>query len=271
MRIWNLIVFCLLFLLFSVPLQAQQQEEESDEIHYGELRESTFSVQVGAWEERINGSAILEDSATNDDEFHLRDDLNLDDNTGLRFRSEYQFLNRHFLRFGYSGMDFGSNATLERDLTIGGQTFTQSEDVRSEFTLNAWEAGYRYDLVRGDRFTLSPMFRLQVMDFEGHVESRDNNRESRESGTVPVPLPGFRGEVAPLHRMQLYGEINYMDVSSSDRGGTLLDWEAGTSVHIMRNLTVKGGYRSMDVDVEVDSLQLDADVQGWFLTVGTTF
>jgi hypothetical protein len=83
----------------------------------------------------------------------------------------------------------------------------------------------------------------------GRIQSLRSNLVATETETIPLPTVGTEFRVFPIpgsQRLSFSGEARGLSVG---RYGSFLQYHLEGGVYIFRGLTVRGGYRVLDVDV----------------------
>ncbi len=169
----------------------------------------------------------------------------------------------------------GSNAgTVTSGTEFGGQPISGDLDVNSEMDMSMSKVLLGIDLFNSPAFRiglLAGVDYLEVDQFDlisqesqgpGSVQAGDV-QTILENQEIPIPLLGFRVDVALPFNTRLGGELSGMDIEYDDADVGIFDWDIAAQWEIFWHIELMVGYRSvfMELDGEVDGTSMVADLE----------
>jgi len=153
---------------------------------------------VAGWFLPAFGTDVRIDGETEPgDDVNLDDDLGLDgDQSGALLGFEWRMAQRH--RLGVTWSSFSQEATrvIDREITIGDETFPIDASLRSDWSLDLIPITYSYSFVQSEKNELAGTFGIHWDRFSLKVVGTlDNNQlvgETDSSADLPLPLLGLR-------------------------------------------------------------------------------
>ncbi len=272
------------FMLFLVNIGTAQTHMFETTFTYPEILDSMFSIRAGVWFQEIDGDFLF-DQDQGDTEVDFENDLGLNDNDDISLRAEIQPWQKHHFRLGYNGIEFDGDRILERTIRMDGEDFVTGNRVITELEMDAYEIAYRYDLFRGEQYVLAPIVQVNVVDFdiqardittggggeegggdEGaefvfspnqySIFQQDDHPSVHEDVIVPLPMIGLHGEYFPHPRLGLFAEIKGFTIGDT---ASVIDFEFGGQVNVVKNFSIVAGYRYMDFDFDISDAILLAN------------
>jgi len=258
-------VVLFLFLSFMVvPVRGD------DSLSSNDVKDHWVQLELGGWRPGLNGDFLLDDDL-GDTDVDLDGNLNLDQDTNVRARLELQPFSGHHFRLGYNGISFQETTALTTSVTVDGKTFSATDRVDSDLTLDTYELGYRFDVVSTEYVTVSPMFQVNVIDFTGDLNNETTGESVNESSTIPIPYPGVRVDVFPLDRLGIFGELRALSGGVGPFDVFSVDYDVGTQVNLTENYQLRAGYREMRYDIDGNDNELDLTTGGPYASVIFSF
>jgi len=132
----------------------------------------------------------------------------------------------------YQPLALESSVTLERDLSIDGETFPAGTGVDFLYGFPFWRAAYAYDFIDSPKHKLAFGGGLQIRNATINFRSTDGTRFRSNRDIGPVPLLRLVGrygfETAGLFLETevdgFYAPIKYINGGDSDVEGAIIDW-----------------------------------------------
>lgn len=262
MRRGMVLIFAVCILCTGGVVNGQENILAAD-FTYEDILNSTFMIRAGAWFQEMDGDVVIDESFANETEVNFDSDLGLDENDDFTLRAELQPWQKHHFRFGYNGIDFNGDETINRQLVIDGDTYQLNDRVVTDLEMNTYEIGYRYDLFRGETYSLAPMFQVNLVDFDVSINDiNDPTISADEDIFVPLPMLGVRGEYFPHPRFGVFADVKGLTIGDT---ASVVDLEAGGQINVMKNFSIVGGYRYMYFDFEIDDSQGEMTIDGPFI------
>jgi hypothetical protein len=171
---------------------------------------------------------------------------------------------RHKFRFEYTPIHYEATSTLTRNIVFNGIQFPISLPVESEVTWRAYRFGYEYDFVYRDRGFVGLVLEAKYTDVEATLANIIDTEFVR--ARAPIPAVGIigRGYVAP--NISITSEFTFFKLPNFDEdyGGRFFDFDLYGTVNFTDNFAAQGGYRSFDVNYNVDSDSGELRVRGLY-------
>lgn len=200
------------------------------------------------------------------DRFNFENDLGFDDSDNL-FRIGGQFLigSRHQINLDYYDFERDSSSVLQREITIGDQTFPISAEVEGFFNSSALEVSYTYWAVAKEKVAFGINAGVQNVTFDAGVDLTVRPSVGIEPDlTVDelVPLIGVQVRTVVAKKLQFRAVGRF--ITASDLGDIkqidVFDFALGFEHRTFG----KGGfglvYRGFITDVEVDKPLVRGDI-----------
>jgi len=224
-----------------------------------------FFPQIYAWYPSLDGEMgeiggdtlrFDEDLALSDKELSVVPGLNIQlGGWGVRFSA-------FFLHFK------GSNV-LQRDISFGGITFPVNEPVDSDIKLDNYHLMTVKPVVNTSALVIALQGGISWYSFDGSVTSQTLG-SGRQSGDVPVPVIGVLLQMK-VAMVLLELDVSGLSVAIGGIKADVLELQASAGVVLFKIITVRGGYRLVDVRGESSDFFVDATIDGFFIGVGFNF
>jgi hypothetical protein len=147
------------------------------------------------------------------------------ESTTYRIDGFYRFgeTRRHAIELHYFDSSRSGENVLESPIDIGDTTFPTGATVFTEFDLKFINLDYSYAFFQDDRVRLSVAGGLHTIGVHYKLDSPGLSLFEDEKFTAPLPVVGFRGEVAVTERWRLKGGIDVLYVEYNQYTGALAD------------------------------------------------
>lgn len=204
-------------------------------------------------------------------EIKLPDALGIEEDDSFEIRLTWRMSGPLIIRFGYLPMSFSGNATITEDIEFGGFTFPVAFDVVSELDLDYGRLGVGWLMNAGENFRIGPILEIKALRAEAQLEGSVlaiplvSARESQDAAFASLGL-GF--DANPIESLHIVGEVGY---SPGLDYGELVDAELGVKYSPIRALSIFGGYRLIDFDLDADDDSLDLELSGPYLGASLSF
>jgi hypothetical protein len=233
----------------------------SSDFTYQDVLDAKFTIRAGAWFQDLDGDFLMDESL-GDTKVDLNDDLDLGDNDDFAIRLEFQPWQKHHIRLGYNGVEFDGNSNLNRQITVDGDVYALNTNVITDLEMDLYEIGYRYDLWRGETFTIAPVFQIDLIDFDVHIQDNPQTQNAEEDLIVPLPMIGIHGEYFPHPRFGAFLEVKGFTIGDT---ASVVDLEVGAQVNVLKNFSILGGYKYLYLDFDVSDVQGEITIDGPFI------
>ena len=172
-------------------------------------------------------------------------------------------------RFSAFTLDFTGSNRIERDFEFGGISFPINEQVDSRIRLDNYRLVALRSIVRTGSFLLALQGGVSWYDFEGTITSQTLGTGS-ESGDVPIPVVGALLQ-ARVGRFLLEVDVSGMSIRVGGVDADLLEVQASIGIQLFRIVSLRGGYRMVEVRGEASGFFVDATIDGFFLGASLNF
>lgn len=232
------------------------------------LAEAELEARV--WLLEMDGS-IRVSEAGRGTEIQLPETLALDEDEAAEVRLTWRMPGPLIIRFGYMPMSFGGDASISEEIEFGGFVFPVAFDVASQLDLDYGRVGIGWLVKAGENFRIGPILEFKAVRAEAELVGRVlaipliSARESQDAGFASIGV-GF--DARPIPTLHIVGEVGY---SPGLEYGEMLEAELGIKFSPIKVLSVFGGYRLIDLDLEVDDDTLDLEISGPYVGASLTF
>ncbi len=183
-----------------------------------------------------------------------------DSKTAFRGEGAWNFAGRSFLDFGYVQFDTTNSASLSRDITFGGVTYTAGAEVSTESFSRFIYAAYRYGIVKNPGFQLGlslgvcyTSLRHQISAAEGVVGpggpivGATTTREAELN--APVPLIGLEAEGRIARNLSVGAQVQAFSITVDPYSGNMFEALAHADWYFIPHVGVGGGYEWTKIDI----------------------
>lgn len=222
------------------------------------------------WMPEMDGSVKVSEQGQGTD-IQLPDTLAIDDEEATEVRLTWRMPGPLVVRFGYMPLSYSGSAAISEVLQFGNVTFPIAFDVASQLDLEYARAGLGLLFRTGDKFRIGPMLELKGLRAEAELDGSVlgipliSARESQDAGFVSAGL-GF--DASPIKAVRVVGEVGY---SPALDYGELTEAELVVKYSPVKAVSVFGGYRLIDLDLEVDDDTLVLELSGPYVGASLTF
>ncbi len=252
----------------------------------------TFRIEPRVWfglGSEMDGD--YEDSANNAE---VSLDHDFDDEVRVNPFIEFQFHDRHKIRFSYFRVDESDAVTgADVDVDINGIPAPQPAGSRAKGSvdLDVFELGYQYDVFEDSWGFVGALLDVAIVSYEiegvatyetngGGNGGGGNGAEAfansgrhglqqnggvfvraseDEDGVVPIPQIGINARVYLHERIALCAEVKGMTVGSA---GSLFQVFGGPELQINDSFAVSAGYRYLRFDVDAGDFNVEFEDHG---------
>jgi hypothetical protein len=241
-------LFALLIILFSLPVNAGEKENE------GKPWER-FSFNLGGFITAINSDVSLGAKGLGI-EVDVEDALDLNSSVSVfRVDGLWRFTRnlRHRLDLGWFDISRDSSTTLLKDIQIGETLFPLGTEVTTSFDLQVFKGAYSYSFFQDDRMDLGVSFGLFVMpiDFKIDASGTFEGHES-ESITAPLPVLGLRADFAITSKLFLKYNIDFFYLEIDQFEGAITDSKLVLEYNAFKYLGFGIGLESFKVYIKAE-------------------
>lgn len=130
---------------------------------------------------------------------------------------------RHRFDLSWVTIQRDSSKTLGQDITIGDTTFPTGTTVRSSYNMDIFKSSYSYSFLQDDRVDLAVTAGLYILPISFSFEATGAIQANEgESITAPLPVFGFRGDIAltPKWILRHRAQVFYLEYEEFQGGIT---------------------------------------------------
>jgi hypothetical protein len=169
----------------------------------------------------------------------------------LRSDGHYRFSDngRHRVDFTFYDLSRDATRTLDRDITIGDQTFNIGDTVDTKFGLEFFKAAYAYSFLMNDALDISASAGLFMINLEFEVETIATGIEEVEELLVPLPVIGLRANFALTPKLILKESLDLFYLKYESFKGHLLDLNLALEYRIWKHVGLGLGYEATRIEI----------------------
>jgi hypothetical protein len=177
----------------------------------------------------------------------------------------------HKFRFSYVQPKYEADTTLNQTIVFRGQTFNINVPATADIKWTIIKVGYEWDFVSMDRGFFGAVVDLKWNTIEASIDSPALTSAAATDTSAPVPTFGVAGR-GWLHDMvSIGGEFTGFKFNRDDMEANWWDFDINGAVHVGRNFSVQGGYKSILVDFDIEEDQGDLKLKGPYIGVNARF
>ncbi|MET0654051.1 MAG: hypothetical protein ABWY94_00560, partial [Pseudoxanthomonas sp.] len=191
----------------------------------------TFSARIGGYVSTFDTEVRADGETSNGTDVDLERDLGLDEEDAIGYVGlTWRPWERHELGFSYYGTDLEGTRVLERDINFDGEVYEASATVRTEFSVDAYEAYYVWWAASHDDWALGP--RLGLIWYRASIglqvtvdaggEQGEGSASSSVSADLPAPTIGGSWRWTPADDWRISADAGYFaaDINGIDANVT---------------------------------------------------
>lgn len=160
---------------------------------------------------------------------------------------------KHKLRLEYLPMQYTQSTTLKRDVVFNGQRYRAGLPVSSTLDWNAYRFTYEFDFISMNRGFGGLLVDMRATDITATLRTSVLDEFTRLR--APVPTIGGIARVYIVPAISVTGELTGIKVPKRDLwnfSGRYTDLNLYGTVNVSRNIGAQVGYRSFDVEAQID-------------------
>jgi len=227
-----------------------------------------LGVQGIYWAPTFDASLAVDGGTTFDPE----DDFDVSDENILGFRA-FAGIGSHHLSISAFDFSFSGTDYVTQDISFGGSPIvTVGSEASMDLDYTMVDLAYRYDLIDLENvaagFSIGPV--LQAKIFDGTLEVTDEGTNTSDSAdfSAVVPMVGVGLHVGILaDLLELRAQVTGMGYD----GNNIIDAYGEVVFSPLPLIEIAAGYRTLQIDVEADDVDLDVDKQGIYGSLGISF
>ncbi len=185
-------------------------------------------------------------------EFDVKDDLGIDDENFPDARVIWNTGPNSKLRIGYTQISYEGSQSISRTIEFSGKSYTSGTLVNSEMDISYLRLGWIWQFVNiADKFKVGPVIEAKGIMADVSMEAPNLSPAVSEDETFlgGLPTAGLALDFAPIDQLNLFCEAGALYAGEY---GHFLDAEAGIEIRPLKNVSLVGGYRIVDLKVEYE-------------------
>ena len=155
---------------------------------------------------------------------------------------------KHALRVLLAPFQIQETGTVDGPVSFAGATYNNASPVEATYKFNSWRLGYRYRYLNRDKLQLTVGFTAKVRDAK--VELSQGTVSSKDTDVGFVPLLHLGADVQLASDWSLIGDLDGL----AGGPGRAFDVAVKVGYDVSNNLTVTGGYRTVEGGADVDAV-----------------
>lgn len=229
-----------------------------------------LEIEARLWAPSIDGTLRVQEGDLGTD-IELPGTLRIDDEEHFELRFNWRLAGPAMLRFSYMPLDYSGNLNIGDEIEFGGIVFPSFIDVASKLELDYARFGFAWMFSVGDDFEIGPLVELKAVDAEAELTGSVlsiplvSARESQEAAFGSI---GLLLDYKPIPTLHLFAEAAY---SPGLDFGEMTEAEIGVKFFPLGMVSISGGYRFLQLDLEDEDDRLDLDLSGFFVGAGLSF
>lgn len=180
--------------------------------------------------------------------------LGLDNSVlSLRLEASVALAQRHRLYLDIFDVSRSSSETLGRDITFDGTTYATGTTVDSRMGLQVFNLTYGYSLFQDDRVDLAVTFGIHGLRTAIKLDSSSTGAQEEERFFLPIPLPGFRFDVALTPKLWLRQRAEFLWLGVNNYQGLMTDVSLGVEYALFDHVALGVGYNSVRMKLRMEN------------------
>ena len=198
--------------------------------------------------------------------FSAERDLGLTDQAKqLRVEIIFRMVERSRLRVNFLDLRRQAQASIDRPIQFGDQTFQAKSIVQSEIDWRQMDLTYTYSFLRSERYELGAGVGIHLLEAEAIGQIPGTTQRGDFSGAEPFATLALDGTWLIAPRWALSARAQYLRVTIDSVSGMLGDYHADVQYRWQRNVAFGVGYEREQVDIDARNVNPSGDVN---MTIG---
>jgi len=222
----------------------------------------TVELEGRYWVTELEGSSKVVEAGVGES-FNLDTDLNLDDENLPEGRIIWNITPNNSIRCSYTQVEYSGNENITQSITFKGKTYTAGTRVDSTFDIRYATLGWIWQFINlvDDKVKFGSIIDAKAISADIALEAPSLSFNESESFLGVLPTVGCVLNVRPIEQLDIFGEISGLVV---DDYGYFFDAEAGIKFIPYKHVSILGGYRIIDMEVEDSSNFVSIQIAGPF-------
>jgi len=203
------------------------------------------------WMPDFDSDIRVEESNIGTD-FDVKDDLGFDDENFPDARVIWNTGPNSKFRIGYTQISYEGSQAISRTIEFGGKSYTGGTLVNSEMDISYMRLGWIWQFINiADKFKAGPVLEAKGIMADVKLEAPNLSPavSEKEEFIGGLPTAGVALDFTPIDQLNLFCEAGALYAGEY---GHFLDAEAGIEIKPLKNVSLIGGYRIVDLKVEYE-------------------
>jgi hypothetical protein len=206
----------------------------------------TFEFNVGGYLAGVDTSLQVKGKNGVGASTDIEDLLGLDSSVlSLRIGASVAMADRHRLHFDYFDVSRHESKTLGRDVEFDGTTYPVGTDVDTHMGLQLFNLTYGYSFFQDSRLDMAVTFGIHGLRTRLSLDADALGVTDAEKFFLPIPLPGFRMDVAITPKLWLRQRFEFMWLGIDRYEGLLTDLSFALEYELFDHVALGFGYNTM--------------------------
>jgi hypothetical protein len=195
----------------------------------------------------------------------LVSDLAVESKQLPEFRLVIRPARKHKLRLQYIPIEYTSQTTLQAAIVFNGIRYDVGVPVDATLKWRAWRFAYEYDVVYRDRGFFGLVLESKYTDVQADLAAQGIGAQFARA-RAPIPTVGIIGRGYLMPNISLTGEFTGIALPriSDKYDGHFYDFDIYGTVNFTNAVGVQLGYRSMDLEYQIENDSGDFLLRGWY-------
>ncbi|UOK41278.1 MULTISPECIES: hypothetical protein [Flavobacterium] len=224
-----------------------------------------YRISVGGYEMLNNTNISIEGTSGRGTDVDFERDLGFDKkNTTILAEFEWRSSSRSRFTLNYFNSRRNSSRTLDRDITIGDETYFINTSLNTSLETNFFRFSYGYAIFSKPKYEVGLLIGTHTITtkigVEVQGETADIDRNKTFDAVAPLVDFGIWGGYAFTDRFALRGEINYFQLRIDTFDGKTFGYNVAGVYRVWKKLDVALGYGGLDLNVNFNQDRADYDI-----------
>ncbi len=197
-----------------------------------------------------------------------KSDLGFDNKNLSEVRVNWQKSPQSNLRYAFTHMAYRGDKTLDSTVEFNGKTYSMGTEVQSEMDLKYHRISWLRKLMSlsADNYHAGWLAELKILSMDVSLETPNLSPRVSESESLTVPLPslGAFGDFSFTKENDLNAFVEFSGMTLGSLGH-FYDTEFGLKYNPIKEVSLLGGYRIINMKAEYHDNALDLELKGPFI------
>ncbi|MDA8388229.1 MAG: hypothetical protein M0Z58_06180 [Nitrospiraceae bacterium] len=216
------------------------------------------------WITSISGNVQVSGSGLAPTDVDLKSDLNVSNSDVPDVRLIWHTGDKSWIRLSYTYLHYDGNTSLPRSVNFNGRTYTVSDRVASDLTINYASLGWAWQFINiADVVKFGTLISAKGLWTDASLNDQTMGVSESKNFAFGLPTVGAALDITPpLIPIDLFGEFSWM---TAGKYGRLYNTEAGLKIKPpIPFLSIIGGYRIFDMTAKDDPDFAHVKIEGPF-------